>query len=185
MPDALLKDLKRRMEGAVTAFHNEMKGVRTGRASASLVDTVTVEVYGSRMPINQLATVNVPEPRMISVQVWDQNNAASVEKAIASAGLGVNPMTEGNIVRVPVPDLTEDRRKELVKIAHQYAENSRISVRNIRRDGMDSFKKMQKDGDLSEDEQHIYFDDVQKLTDRFIKEIDDVLATKEKDIMEV
>jgi ribosome recycling factor len=185
MPQNTLNDLKRRMEGALAAFHHDLKGLRTGRASSALLDSVAVEVYGSRMPLNQVATVTVPEARMILVQVWDHSNAAVVEKAINSAGLGLNAIGEGNSIRVPLPDLSEDRRKELVKVAHQYAEKTRVAIRNSRRDGMDTLKKFQKDAAISEDELHKRSDEVQKLTDEYIAKAEKDLQTKEKDIMVV
>lgn len=175
-------DLKRRMDGAVDNLHKEFGGLRTGRASASLLDPVVVEVYGSKMPLNQVATVSVPESRMLSVQVWDAGNTKAVEKAIMDAGLGLNPQTEGTTLRLPIPDLTEDRRKELTKVASKYAESARIAIRNIRRDGMDGIKK---DEDFSEDEQKRLSDEVQKLTDEAIKKVDELLAAKDKDIMTV
>ena len=174
-------DIKRRMDGAIDNLSKEYGGLRTGRASASLLDPVVVEVYGSKMPLNQLATVSVPEPRMLSVQVWDGNNVKETEKAIRDAGLGLNPMPEGNTIRIPIPDLNEERRKELTKIAGKYAENARISVRNVRRDGMDAIKS---DGE-PEDEQKRLSDEVQSLTDDAIKRIDGMLSDKEKDIMTV
>lgn len=174
-------DLKRRMQGAIDNMHKEFSGLRTGRASVNLLDPVVVEVYGSKMPLNQIGTVNVPEPRMLSVQVWDSNNVKSVEKAIRDAGLGLNPMPEGNTIRIPIPDLTEERRIELKKVAGKYAEAARIAVRNVRRDGMDAIKA----GDSPEDEQKRFSDDVQKLTDETIKRIDTMLADKETDIMKV
>jgi len=174
-------DLKRRMDGAVENLNKEFAGLRTGRASASLLDPVMVDVYGSKMPLNQVGTVSVPEPRMLSVQVWDLNNAKAVEKAIMEAGLGLNPQSEGAVIRLPLPDLTEERRKELTKVAGQYAESARIAVRNVRRDGMDEIKK----SDASEDDQKRLSDEVQKLTDEAIKQVDETLASKEKDIMTV
>ena len=183
MPKALTADLKRRMEGALTALHSDLKGLRTGRASASLLDRVVVEVYGSKMPLNQVATVNVPEARLITVQVWDKSNAATVEKAISSAGLGLNPMADGQLIRVPIPDLSEERRKELVKIAHQYAEKAKIAIRNVRRDGMDSLKKFEKDNHISEDEHRTHSDEIQKLTDDFVKQAEEAVTHKEKDIL--
>lgn len=185
MPQEVIRDLKRRMEGALSAFHHDLSGLRTGRASTALLDNISVEVYGSKMPINQIATVSVPESRMLSVQVWDKSNCSAVEKAISNAGLGLNPIADGNLIRIPLPDLSEDRRKEMVKIVGQYAEKARVAVRNIRRDGMDKFKKMEKDSEITEDEMHDKGDEVQKLTDSFVKQIDDIASAKEKDIMEV
>ena len=174
-------DLKRRMEGAVDNLHKEFGGLRTGRASTSLLDPVAVEVYGSKMPLNQVGTVNVPEPRMLAVQVWDSSNVKAVEKAIRDAGLGLNPMPEGNTIRIPLPDLTEERRAELKKVAGKYAEAARIAVRNIRKDGMDQIKK----SDDSEDAQKQYEGEVQKLTDDYVAKIDKMLSEKESDIMKV
>ncbi len=178
-------DIQRRMNGAVETLTKEFAGLRTGRASASLLDPVTVEVYGTRMPINQIGTVNVPEPRLISVQVWDNSNVRAVEKAIREAGLGLNPQIEGTLLRIPIPDLNQERRAELSKIAGKYAEAARVSVRNVRRDGMDALKKLEKDGKMSEDDQKKKADEVQKMTDETIKKIDKILADKEKDIMTV
>lgn len=178
-------DLRRRMDGTQQVFKDELAGLRTGRASSNMLEPVEVEVYGSRMPINQVGSISVPEPRLLTVQVWDASAVKSVEKAIRDAGLGLNPQTEGNLIRVPVPALNEDRRKELVKIAGKYAEQARVAIRNIRRDGMDLLKALQKDGDISEDDQKRKADEVQKLTDDFIKKIDTMLADKEKDIMTV
>jgi len=180
-----LKDLRRRMEGAVDALKSEFSGLRTGRASAALLDPVMVEAYGSTMPLNQVGTVSVPEPRMLSVQVWDATLAPAVDKAIRNSGLGLNPMAEGAVVRVPVPELTEDRRRELTKVAHSYAEKARVSVRNVRRDGMDTLKQMEKDGDISEDEHRQQSDQVQSLTDEIIKAVDDLLNHKDAEIMQV
>lgn len=180
-----LNGLRKRMEGAVDVLKNEYSGLRTGRASASMLDPVQVEVYGARMPINQVGTVNVPEPRLLTVQVWDASVVKSVEKAIREAGLGLNPQPEGNLIRVPVPALNEERRKELSKVAAKYAENARVSVRNVRRDGMDTLKKLEKDKAISEDETKRHSDSVQKATDDIIKKIDTMLADKEKDIMTV
>ncbi|MDB2414535.1 ribosome recycling factor [Rickettsiales bacterium] len=185
MSNQIISDLKRRMEGSITALQNDLKGLRTGRASASLLESVNVEVYGSRMPLTQVATVSVPEARLLNVQVWDQTNTAAVEKAIANAGLGLNPQASGSLIRVPLPDLSEDRRKELCKVSGQYAEKARIAIRNVRRDGMDSLKKQEKDGEISQDEQHSVGDEIQKLTDSFIKQVDDTAAKKEEDIMAV
>ncbi len=179
------EDLKRRMDGAFDAAKNEFAGLRTGRASSHMLEHVTVEAYGSRMPINQCGSVTVPEPRMINVQVWDASISKSVEKAIREAGLGLNPIGEGSLIRVPVPELTEDRRKELTKVAGKYAENARVAIRNIRRDGMDGVKKMLKDKAISEDDEKRLSDEVQKMTDEYIKKVDTLLADKEKDIMTV
>ncbi len=183
MANELVNDLKKRMDGAITALHNDLKGLRTGRANASLLDRITVEVYGSRMPLNQVATVNVPEARLITVQVWDKTNVQLVEKAISSSGLGLNPASDGNLIRVPMPDLSEERRKELVKVAHQYAEKSKVAIRNVRRDGMDGLKKMEKDNKITEDGHRDFGEQIQKITDGFIKQVDEVLAHKEKDII--
>jgi ribosome recycling factor len=180
-----LNDLRRRMEGALDKLKDDFAGLRTGRASTGMLDPVTVEVYGSKMPLNQVASISVPEARLLSVSVWDMSNVKAVEKAIANAGLGLNPQPEGNLIRVPVPELNEERRKELTKVAGQYAEQSRIAVRNVRRDGMESLKQQEKDKEISEDEHKRFSDDVQKLTDDVIKQIDAQLADKEKDIMTV
>jgi ribosome recycling factor len=176
-------DLERRMHGAVEALKHDLQGLRTGRASVSLLDPVTVEVYGSHMPLNQAATVSVPEPRMISVQVWDKSNVGPIDKAIRSAGLGLNPIVDGQNLRIPIPDLTEDRRKELAKLASQYAEKARIAARNVRRDGMDNLKTDEKKGEISEDERKRREGEVQKLTDSTIAEIDAATASKEKEIL--
>lgn len=178
-------DLSRRMDGAVAQLQKEYAGLRSGRASTSLLEHIMVEAYGSMMPINQCGSVSVPEPRMLTVTVWDASITKAVEKAIRDGGLGLNPMAEGTVIRVPVPQLTEERRKELIKVAAKYAEDARVSIRNIRRDGNDTLKKMQKDGDLTEDELKRLTDEVQKLTDAEIKKVDDMLATKEKDMMVV
>jgi ribosome recycling factor len=180
-----LSDLKTRMQKSISSLRDELAGLRTGRASASLLEPVTVEAYGSRMPLNQVATVTVPEPRMLSVQVWDRQMANAVEKAIRDSGLGLNPMGEGQIIRVPLPELNEQRRKELAKVAHNYAEAARVAVRHIRRDGMDALKKAEKDGDLSQDDSRVQADLVQKATDAAVAEIDQVLAAKEAEIMQV
>lgn len=178
-------DIKRRMDGAVDNLQTEFLGLRTGRASASLLDPVMVDAYGSKMPLNQLATVTVPEPRMLSVQVWDHSMAKAVEKAIRDGGLGLNPQAEGSSLRIPLPDLNEERRKELTKVAGKYAESCRVAIRNVRRDGMDTLKKLEKDGSISEDEQKKFETDVQKMTDESIGKVDKMLADKEKDIMTV
>lgn len=179
------QDVKRRMDGAIDALKKEFSGLRTGRASANLLDPVIVDMYGSKMPINQVGTISVPEPRMLIVQVWDASAVKSVEKAIRDAGLGLNPMPEGNNIRIPIPDLNEERRQELTRVAGKYAENARISVRNVRRDGMDSLKKMEKDNEITEDDHKRLSDEVQKMTDEAVKSIDTILADKEKDIMTV
>ncbi|MDQ4419668.1 ribosome recycling factor [Sphingobium sp. DEHP117] len=176
-------DLERRMKGAVESLKGDLSGLRTGRANVSLLDPVNVEVYGAHMPLNQVATVSAPEPRMLSVQVWDRSNVTPVEKAIRSAGLGLNPITDGQTLRLPIPDLTEERRKELAKLASQYAEKARIAVRNVRRDGNDNLKVDEKKGEISEDERKRSETDVQKLTDSTIAEIDAALAHKEKEIL--
>ncbi len=180
-----LVDLETRMDSTVENFQTKLSGLRTGRASTGLVDNLKVEVYGSMMPLNQLASVNLPESRTISISVWDQGNVDSVVKAINTSDLGLNPNAEGNVIRINLPDLTEERRKELVKVANGYAEDARIAVRNIRRDGNDSAKRAKNDGELTEDDVHRYGDDIQKLTDDHIKKIDAALEGKEKDIMTV
>jgi len=176
-------DLERRMAGAVDSLKGDLNGLRTGRASTALLDPVTVEVYGAHMPLNQVATVSAPEPRMLSVQVWDKSNIGPVEKAIRSAGLGLNPINDGNTLRLPIPDLTEERRKELAKLASSYAEKARIAARNVRRDGMDSLKTDEKKGVYSEDERKRHENEVQKLTDSTIVDIDAAAAAKEKEIL--
>jgi ribosome recycling factor len=176
-------DLNRRMHGALEALRHDLGGLRTGRASTALLDPVHVEVYGSNMPLNQVATVSTPEPRMLSVQVWDRSNVQPVEKAIRNAGLGINPIVDGQIIRLPIPELTEERRKELAKLVGQYAEKARIAVRNVRRDGMDHLKQDEKKHEISEDERKRLEHEVQKLTDDTIKEIDQLAHTKEKEIL--
>jgi ribosome recycling factor len=178
-------ELKRRMQGAINALKQELGGLRTGRASASLLDPIQVEAYGSHMPLNQLATVSVPESRLISVQVWDRSMVHAVEKAIINSNLGLSPATEGQIVRLRIPELNEDRRKELVKVGHKYAEAARVAVRHVRRDGLDTLKKMEKDHKISEDDHKNMADQVQKATDHAIGEIDQMLAGKEKEILTV
>jgi ribosome recycling factor len=183
MPAYDKADLERRMTGAVEALKSDLGGLRTGRASTSLLDPVMVTVYGSNMPLNQVATVSVPEPRMISVQVWDKQIVGPVEKAIRSAGLGLNPINDGNTLRLPIPDLTEERRKELAKLAGSYAEKAKIAVRNVRRDGMDALKTDEKKGVFGEDDRKRHETEVQKITDATIADIDTVAAGKEKEIM--
>ena len=177
--------LKKRMDGAIEVLHKEYSGLRTGRASANLLEPVVVDAYGSKMPLNQVGTVSVPEPRMLTVQVWDMGLTKAVEKAIRDAGLGLNPQPEGSMIRIPVPDLNEERRQELTKIAGKYAEAAKISVRNIRRDGMDTLKKLEKEKQISEDDHKRQSDDVQKLTDEYTRKIEQMQADKEKDIMKV
>lgn len=176
-------DLERRMKGAVESLKGDLSGLRTGRANVALLDPVTVEVYGAHMPLNQVATVSAPEPRLLSVQVWDRSNVTPVEKAIRSAGLGLNPIADGQTLRLPIPDLTEERRKELAKLAGQYAEKARVAARNVRRDGMDSLKADEKKGEMGEDERKRHETEVQKLTDATISDIDAALAHKEKEIL--
>jgi len=183
MPTYDKSDLQRRMHGAVEALKHDLGGLRTGRASTALLDPITVEVYGAQMPLNQVGTVSVPEPRLMTVQVWDRSNIQPVEKAIRSAGLGLNPITDGQLIRLPIPDLTEERRKELAKLCGQYAEKARIAVRNVRRDGMDHLKVDEKKHELSEDERKRLEQEVQKLTDDTIKEIDATAHAKEQEIL--
>ena len=183
MPAYDKADLERRMHGAVESLKGDLSGLRTGRASVSLLDPVTVEVYGAHMPLNQVATVSVPEPRMLSVQVWDKTNVGPVEKAIRSAGLGLNPINDGQTLRLPIPDLTEERRKELAKLAGQYSEKAKVAVRNVRRDGMDALKTDEKKNVISEDDRKRHETEVQKLTDATIAEIDAASAAKEKEIL--
>lgn len=180
-----LQDFQKRMDGALEALKKEFAGLRTGRASTSLLDPVMIEAYGQRMPLNQVGTVSAPEPRMLSVTVWDKGMVSAVAKAIREAGLGLNPLPDGAMVRIPIPALNEERRKELTKVAHKYAEQARVAVRNVRRDGMEALKKAEKDHQISQDEQRKLNDDMQKMTDRHVKLVDDVLAAKEKEIMTV
>ena len=184
MPAYDKADIQRRMHGAVEALKHDLGGLRTGRASTTLLDPITVEVYGSHMPLNQVATVSAPEPRMLSVQVWDRTNVGHVEKAIRSAGLGLNPISDGQTLRLPIPDLTEERRKELAKLASQYAEKARIAVRNVRRDGMEALKTDEKKHEISQDEHKRLEVEVQKMTDETIKEIDAAAQAKEKEILQ-
>ena len=179
-----LDDLKRRMKGATDVFRKELGGLRTGRASASLLEPVMVDAYGSKMPIAQVGTVGVPEPRLMTVQVWDKSLISAVEKAIRDGGLGLNPQTDGTLIRVPIPALNEDRRKELTKVAHKYAEQARVAVRNVRRDGMDQIKKAKTAG-MAEDDQKMWHDEVQELTDKTIAAVDKALEAKQAEIMQV
>jgi ribosome recycling factor len=178
-------DLKRRMHGAVDSLKHDFGGLRTGRASSSLLDPIVVDAYGANMPLNQVASVSVPEARMLQISVWDRGLVAAVEKAIHASNLGLNPQTEGNVIRLRMPDLTQDRRKELVKVAHQYAEKAKVAVRNVRRDGMDQLKALEKAKLMSEDDHKTKADDVQKWTDDTIKELDQALKVKEAEIMQV
>ena len=180
-----LGDLKRRMQGAINVFKNELSGLRTGRASASLLDPIVVDAYGSTMPLNQVATVSVPESRMLSGQVWDKSMVGAVGPALPETQLGLNPIVEGTLLRLPIPELNTERRKDLVKIAHKYAEATRVSVRHVRRDGMDELKDLEKEGLLSEDAARVNADKVQKMTDETIAEVDRMLAQKEQEIMQV
>ncbi len=185
MTQGIVSELKKRMEAAFDVVHKDFSGLRTGRASPTLLESVTVDAYGSRMHINQVGNINVPEPRLLTVQVWDATLAPAVEKAIRDAGLGLNPSLAGAVIRVPLPELSEERRKELVKVAGKYAEQGRIAVRNIRRDGMDQIKALEKDSHISEDDSHRLSDEVQKVTDEFIKKVDEALSHKEKEILQV
>ena len=180
-----INELKRRMNGATQALKHELGGLRTGRASASMLEPVQVDAYGTHMPLNQLATISVPEPRLISVQVWDKSMVKAVEKAIIDSNLGLSPATEGQVLRLRIPELNQERRKELVKVAHKYAESARVAVRHVRRDGLDAVKKLEKNHEISEDDQERMANEVQKATDGVISEIDQMLATKEKEILTV
>ncbi len=185
MADPDIDDLVRRMDGSTEVLRKEFAGLRTGRATPSLLEPVTVEAYGAQMPINQVATINVPEPRMLSVQVWDKSMTKAVEKAIRDADLGLNPMPDGQLVRVPIPELNEERREELSRVAGKYAEQVRIAVRNVRHDGINKLKRMEKDGDLSEDDHRLWADEVQSITDQHVEKIDEMLSTKQTEIMQV
>lgn len=180
-----LNELERRMSAALDSLSKELSGLRTGRASVNLVDPIRVDAYGQMVPINQIGTVSTPEARMVTIQVWDKGLVKAVEKAITNANLGLNPSADGQVVRIPLPPLTEERRQELTKVAAQYAEGARVSVRNIRRDGMETLKTMEKNKEISEDDHHRQNQDIQKTTDQWIKKIDDLLASKQKDIMAV
>ncbi|KRD48906.1 MULTISPECIES: ribosome recycling factor [Sinorhizobium/Ensifer group] len=180
-----LKELKRRMDGAISAFKSDIASLRTGRASANVLDPVTVEAYGSRVPLNQVANITVPEPRMLSVSVWDKQMVGAVDRGIRESNLGLNPIIDGQNLRIPLPELNEERRKSLVKVAHDYAEKAKVAVRHVRRDGMDDLKKAEKDGDIGQDISRSQSERVQKMTDETISEIDRLLAEKEKEIMQV
>lgn len=183
--EEMKKDVTRRMEGALEVLGREFGGLRTGRASASLLEPVLVKAYGSEMPMNQVGTISVPEPRMLTVQVWDKSLVNSVQKAILESELGLNPFVDGQLVRIPIPALTEERRTELAKIAHKYAEDARVAVRHVRRHAMDQLKQAEKDHEISKDAHHDYADQVQKLTDKYVHQIDEALANKEKEIKQV
>lgn len=180
-----IAEIKRRMAGAVSVLKTELGGLRTGRASVSLLEPVNVDAYGSHMPLNQVASITVPEPRMLSVQVWDKSMVGAVERGIREANLGLNPIIEGQLLRIPIPELNAERRQELVKVGHKYAEQAKVAVRHVRRDGLDLLKKLQKDGDITEDDERRDSDAVQKATDASIGEIDQLLAAKEKEITQV
>ena len=183
--DKLITDLRRRMDGAIDALKKELGGLRTGRAAPSLLESVSVNAYGTNMPLNQLGSVSAPEPRLLVVQVWDRGMAKAVDAAIREAGLGLNPQSEGQVIRVPIPPLSEERRKELTKVAHKYAEQARVSVRNVRRDGLEALKKREKDRQITQDQHRKLDKDVQTLTDETIKKVDETLANKEKEILHV
>jgi len=180
-----MHDLERRLKGAISVLKTELAGLRTGRASVSLLEPIHVDVYGASMPLNQVATITVPESRMLSVQVWDKSNAQAVDRAIRESNLGLNPISEGQLLRIPIPELNAERRQELVKVAHKYAEQAKVAVRHVRRDGLDTLKKAEKDGGMGEDESHGLADQIQKLTDSSISEIDEMLAQKESEITQV
>jgi len=182
--DVDLKDIERRMEGALTVLRQEFASLRTGRASASMLDPIHVEAYGTTMPLNQVATINVPEPRMITLTVWDKSLVGAVDKALRQSNLGINPVGEGTLIRLPIPELNEERRRELTKVASQYAEGARVAIRNVRRDGMDQIKKAAAAG-MSEDDQKLYHEEIQELTDKYTKKVDDALAAKQEEIMQV
>ena len=183
--DPDVDDLQRRMTGAVEVLKQEFSGLRTGRASASLLDHVKVDAYGAAMPLNQVSTINVPEPRLITVQVWDKGMVRAVEKTIRDSGLGLNPSADGQLSRVPIPELTGERRGELAKVAGRYAEHARVAVRNVRRDGMETLKKMEKAGEMSKDDHKVWSDEIQEMTDETIKRIDDAVTGKQKEILQV
>jgi ribosome recycling factor len=183
VPD--FKDIQRRMHGAVSVLKTELSGLRTGRASINLLDPIMVNAYGTQMPLNQVGTVSVPEPRMLSVQVWDQTLAGAVEKAVRDSNLGLNPIKEGSLLRIPIPELNAERRQEMIKVAHKYAEQARIAVRHVRRDGMEALKKGEKDGDISQDDSRTHSEEIQRMTDASIKDIDETLAAKEEEIKHV
>ncbi|MDB5511329.1 MAG: frr [Enterovirga sp.] len=180
-----VSDIKRRMQGAIASLKHDLGSLRTGRATPSLVEPIQIEAYGATMPMAQVATVSVPEPRLLSIQVWDRSMVAAVEKAIRQSDLGLNPQTEGQVIRLRIPEMNEQRRKEMVKVAHKYAEEARVAARHVRRDGIDILKKLQKDGEISEDDEKRHAAEVQKATDATVSEIDGIVAAKEKEIMQV
>ncbi len=180
-----LDDIKRRMEGSLNSLKTEFMGLRAGRASTAMLEPIMVEAYGSKMPMNQVGNISVPEPRLLTVTVWDAGLTSSVEKAIRESDLGLNPMAEGTLIRVPIPDLSEERRKDMVKVAGRYAEAARVAVRNVRRDGIEAVRKLEKDSEISEDERHDFETDIQKLTNDHVKQIDDALSNKETEITQV
>src|SRR5437762_7192704 len=183
--DTILKDLRRRMDGAVEVLRKEFGGLRTGRASTSLLEPVMIPAYGGTVPLNQVANISVPEPRMITVQVWDRSMVKAVDKAIRESGLGLNPQTEGQVIRVPIPDLNEERRRELTRVTARYAEQARVSIRNIRRDGVELLRRREKDAEISQDQQRKLQQEVQHLTDEYVKRIDEALAQKDREILQV
>ncbi len=185
MADPDLDDLERRMKGAVEALRKELAGLRTGRASLSLLEPITVQAYETEMPLNQVATINIPEPRMLTVQVWDKTQVKAVEKAIRSADLGLNPIVDGQSLRIPIPELNEERRRELAKIAAKYAEQAKVAARNVRRDGMDQLKKMERSGDLGEDESRLWATEIQEMTDGIVNKMSEMVEAKEREIMQV
>ncbi len=185
MADPDLSDVQRRMNGALEVLRQELAGLRTGRASVSLLEPISVEAYDTQMPLNQVATINAPEPRLLTVQVWDRSMTKAVEKAILKSDLGLNPTTDGSLIRVPIPELNEERRRDLAKIASKYTEQARVAVRNVRRDGMDMLKRLEKEGEISQDDQHLWGEEVQEMTDELIKQIDALLGAKDKEIMQV
>lgn len=178
-------DIERRMHGAISAFKHELATLRTGRASASMLDPITIEAYGAQMPLNQVATISVPEPRMISLSIWDKTMVGPVDRAIRESSLGLNPVVDGTLLRIPIPELNAERRLELVKVAHKYAEQARVAARHVRRDGMDTLKKLEKNGSMSEDDHRLYADEVQDLTDKTVSTIDQILTDKEAEITQV
>ena len=180
-----LSDTSRRMNGAVASLESDFQGLRTGRASTGMLDPISVDAYGSKMPVNQLGNISAPEPRMLTIQVWDQSMVAAVEKAIRESDLGLNPQTEGNLIRLPIPDLSAERRAELAKVAGKYAEQTRVAIRNVRRDSIEMVRKMEKDGEFGEDERHGLESQIQKLTDEAVAKVDSMLAAKESDIKTV